>query len=48
MSRYFNTAGPIRRNDHYYVEILDRIELEEILILHAPRQTGETSYLFIK
>ncbi len=57
MSRYFNTAGPIRRDDHYYIEPLDRIDLEEILILidqkkyfilHAPQQTGETSYLFIK
>lgn len=54
MSRYFNTAGPIRRDDHYYVEPLERFDLEEILtlieqkkyfILHAPRQTGKTTYL---
>jgi len=54
MSRYFNTAGPIRRDDHYYIEPLERFDLEEILtlieqkkyfILHAPRQTGKTTYL---
>ncbi len=54
MNRFFNTAGPIKRENHYYVEPLERIELEEILrlidqqkyfVLHAPRQTGKTSYL---
>jgi len=54
MSRYFNTAGPIRRDDHYFIEPLERIDLEEILrlidqkkyfVLHAPRQTGKTSLL---
>jgi hypothetical protein len=54
MARFFNTAGPIVREDHYFVEPLQRIELSEILrlieqkkyfVLHAPRQTGKTSYL---
>ncbi|HLP47493.1 MAG TPA: AAA-like domain-containing protein [Candidatus Kapabacteria bacterium] len=54
MSRYFNTAGPIRHDDHYYIEPLERFDLEEILMLieqkkyfvfHAPRQTGKTTYL---
>lgn len=54
MSRFFNTAGPINREDHYYIEPLNRIELSDILtlidqkkyfVLHAPRQTGKTSYL---
>ncbi len=54
MSRFFNTAGPIIREDHYFIEPLHRINLEEILtlieqkkyfVLHAPRQTGKTSYL---
>lgn len=54
MSRYFNTAGPIRFEDHYYIEPLERFDLDEILtlieqkkyfILHAPRQTGKTTFL---
>ncbi|MCU0287023.1 MAG: AAA-like domain-containing protein [Acidobacteria bacterium] len=54
MNRYFNTAGPIRREDHYYIEPLERFDLDEILtlieqkkyfILHAPRQTGKTTFL---
>ena len=54
MNRFFNTAGPIRREDHYFVEPLDRIDLYAILslsnqekcfVLHAPRQTGKTSFL---
>ena len=54
MSRYFNTAGPIRPDDHYYIEPLERFDLEEILMLidqkkyfvfHAPRQTGKTTYI---
>jgi len=52
--KYFNTAGPVRPEDHYILDILGRINLEEILmlieqkkyfILHAPRQTGKTSSL---
>ena len=54
MNRFFNTAGPIRRDDHYYIEPLDRLDLEEMLtlidqkkyfVLHAPRQTGKTTYM---
>jgi len=54
MGKFFNTAGPIRQEDHYCIDPLRRINLDEILdlihqkkyfILHAPRQTGKTSYL---
>jgi len=53
-TKHFNTAGPIEKEDHYVIEPLDRIDLREILtllhrkkyfVLHAPRQTGKTSYL---
>ncbi|NIM13777.1 MAG: AAA family ATPase [Candidatus Aminicenantes bacterium] len=52
--KHFNTAGPIDKDDHYYIEPLNRFDLDEILtlihrkkyfVLHAPRQTGKTSYL---
>jgi hypothetical protein len=52
--RYFNTAGPVRPDDHYYLPPLERFVLDEILlliqqkkyfVLHAPRQTGKTSAL---
>ena len=52
--RDFNTAGPVRPEDHYCVPPLDRINLDEVLslvrgkryfVLHAPRQTGKTSAL---
>ncbi len=48
--RFFNTAGPVNRADHYCLAPLDRLELDEILlliqqkkyfVLHAPRQTGK-------
>ena len=54
MERFFNTAGPIKRDLHYYIEPLQRFDLEEVLLLirqqkyfvmHAPRQTGKTSCL---
>lgn len=54
MERFFNTAGPIKPEWHYHVPSLQRLDLEEILlllqqgkyfILHAPRQVGKTSYL---
>ncbi len=50
--KYFNTAGPVNRPDHYKVDPLSRWNLDEIIslinqekyfILHAPRQTGKTS-----
>ncbi len=52
--RDFNTAGPVRLEDHYCVPPLDRVNLDEVLylvrgkryfVLHAPRQTGKTSVL---
>jgi len=54
MSRFFNTAGPIKKEKHYYVEPLDRMDMETVLslidqqkyfIFHAPRQTGKTTYM---
>ena len=52
--RFFNTAGPIQPDINYYVPPLERIDLDEVLMLieqrryfvmHAPRQTGKTSSL---
>ncbi|RLC09961.1 MAG: ATP-binding protein, partial [Deltaproteobacteria bacterium] len=52
--RFFNTAGPVDCEDHYYIPPLERFDLEEVLflikqkkyfVLHAPRQTGKTSCL---
>ncbi len=52
--RFFNTAGPIEPDIHYYIPPLERIDLDEVLlligqrqyfVLHAPRQTGKTSAL---
>ena len=52
--RFFNTAGPVVPEDHYCIPPLDRLDMDEILmlirqkkyfVLHAPRQTGKTSTL---
>ncbi len=52
--RYFNTTGPVDCQKHYCLPPLERFDLDEILmliqrekyfVLHAPRQTGKTSYL---
>ncbi len=52
--KFFNTAGPVNRPDHYKLDPLERWDMHEILsliqqekyfILHAPRQTGKTSSL---
>jgi hypothetical protein len=52
--RYFNTAGPVRCEDHYCLPPLERFHLPQVLslidqkkyfVLHAPRQTGKTSAL---
>ncbi len=52
--RFFNTAGPVNPEDHYCLPPLNRLDLDEILllieqkkyfVLHAPRQTGKTSLL---
>ncbi|MEA3332093.1 MAG: AAA-like domain-containing protein, partial [Pseudomonadota bacterium] len=54
MEKFFNTAGPIVPELHYYVSSFERIDWEEIkvlidsrkyFLLHAPRQTGKTSAL---
>ena len=51
--RFFNTAGPCRPELHYTVDSLPRlhgveelIDHEQYFILHAPRQTGKTTYLY--
>lgn len=50
----FNTAGPIRPDEHYHIPPLERWDMDEIrylirekryFVLHAPRQTGKTSCL---
>ena len=52
--RFFNTAGPVRCEDHYCLPPLTRLDLDKILeligqqkyfVLHAPRQTGKTTCL---
>jgi|LGOV01.1.fsa_nt_gb hypothetical protein len=52
--RFFNTAGPVKCEDHYCLPPLERFDLEEIIsligqkkyfVLHAPRQTGKTTCL---
>ncbi|MCY3763037.1 MAG: ATP-binding protein, partial [Gemmatimonadetes bacterium] len=52
--RFFNTAGPIRPQDHYHIPPLERLDLaglraliqqKKYFVLHAPRQTGKTSAL---
>jgi hypothetical protein len=54
MKKFFNTAGPIKPEMHYYIpsrdrinwgEILDLIDSQKYFILHAPRQTGKTTAL---
>ena len=54
MTRFFNTAGPMRPAEHYCIPPLSRLDIDEILLLirqgkyfalHAPRQTGKTSAL---
>jgi len=52
--RFFNTAGPVRCEEHYCLPPLTRFDLDEVLsliaqnkyfVLHAPRQTGKTTCL---
>jgi len=54
MERRFNTAGPCIDGDHYMLDPLARIDVDEVLdlidakryfVLHAPRQTGKTTCL---
>ena len=52
--RFFNVAGPVRPDEHYAIQPLSRVEVDDLLdlvrmkqyfVLHAPRQTGKTSAL---
>lgn len=52
--RFFNTAGPVNPVLHYCLDPLQRLDLENVLllieqqkyfVLHAPRQTGKTTCL---
>ena len=54
MNLFFNNAGPIKPELHYHIDLLQRLDWEEIqqliheqryFVLHAPRQTGKTSTL---
>lgn len=53
MARFFNTAGPCQPEIHYTVDPLPRlpgvrdlIDGRHYFVLHAPRQTGKTTYLY--
>jgi len=53
MRKFFNTAGLCFPEDHYMVDPLKRLQEVEQLIekklyftIHAPRQTGKTTYLY--
>ncbi|MBA2369215.1 MAG: AAA-like domain-containing protein [Candidatus Protochlamydia sp.] len=46
----FNTEGPIRPEEHYFIpdrldpaEVFDLIEFKKYFVLHAPRQSGKTT-----
>jgi len=50
--RYFNTAGPCNKKNHYMIEAATRLQAVEQLIdmaqyfvIHAARQSGKTTYL---
>jgi hypothetical protein len=52
--RFFNTAGPVKCQDHYCLPPLSRFDLDGVMaliaqkkyfVLHAPRQTGKTTCL---
>lgn len=54
MQKFFNTAGPTKKDINYHIDLLSRVDWDEIqglidqqryFILHAPRQTGKTSTL---
>ncbi|MDP2418450.1 MAG: hypothetical protein U1D25_19110 [Hydrogenophaga sp.] len=55
MEKFFNNAGPQIAKDHYTLDPLQRVNLEELqdliaqkryFVLHAPRQTGKTTALY--
>ncbi len=52
LPKYFNTAGPCEEADHYMVPPLPRVpeaprivEFGGYFVLHAPRQSGKTTFL---
>jgi type IV secretory pathway ATPase VirB11/archaellum biosynthesis ATPase len=55
MEKFFNNAGPQQPANHYTLDPLQRVNLEELqdliaqqryFVLHAPRQTGKTTVLY--
>ncbi|MEY4978595.1 MAG: hypothetical protein RLZZ352_865 [Pseudomonadota bacterium] len=55
MEKFFNNAGPQIPKDHYTLDPLQRVNLDELqdlidqkryFVLHAPRQTGKTTALY--
>ena len=52
MTKFFNTAGPCRADEHYMLpperrlsEVRPLIERKAFFVVHAPRQTGKTTSL---
>ncbi|GHT44184.1 hypothetical protein AGMMS49965_19390 [Bacteroidia bacterium] len=52
MARYFNVAGPCNEAQHYMIEassrltgITELIDQEQYFVIHAPRQSGKTTFL---
>ena len=52
MARFFNTAGPCNRTDHFMIEASSRlndveqlIDMKQFFVIHAARQSGKTTYL---
>ena len=52
--RFFNTAGPMKPDDHYCIPPLSRLDQRELLtlirqqryfVLHAPRHSRTRAYL---
>ncbi|MDR2563913.1 MAG: hypothetical protein LBC98_08215, partial [Prevotellaceae bacterium] len=50
--KYFNTAGPCNRVEHYMIEPSTRIkgveqliDMKQYFVIHAARQSGKTTYL---
>ena len=50
--RYFNTAGPCNKTEHYMIEASSRlhgveqlIDMKQYFVIHAARQSGKTTYL---
>jgi len=52
MIRYFNVAGPCKKEKHYMIDASSRlhgveqlIDMEQYFVIHAARQSGKTTYL---